>query len=67
MSIFPSGACRSQSEHVAFFLMDGSGYPQPSHLGKQGGSFQSQLGGCAAWSTNDPANPLQRFNDQGTI
>src|ERR1700688_1936764 len=66
LSIFPSHACGSQSEHVCFFLK-GSGDPQPSHLGKQGGSLQSQFGCCAAWSTNDPAKPLKRFNDHGTI
>ena len=60
MSMFPSYACGSQSEHVCFFLMDRSEGPQPSHHGQQDGSLHSQLGRCAAWSSHDPANPLQR-------
>jgi hypothetical protein len=58
LSIFRSYACGSQSEHVCFFLIDRSGDPQPSHLGQQGGSLQSEFRRCAAWSTNDPAKPL---------
>jgi hypothetical protein len=66
LSIFPS-YCRSQTEHVCFLLMDRPGNPHSSHLGQQGGPLQSQFGRCAAWSANDPAKPLQRFNDQDTI
>src|SRR6266478_7707196 len=67
LSIFRSYACGSQSEHVCFFLMDRSGDPQPSHLGQQGGSLQSQFGRGTAWSTNDPSGLLKRFHNQSAI
>jgi hypothetical protein len=50
-----------------FLRMDRSENPQPSHLGKQCGSFQSQFHRSAAWSTNDPADLLQCFHNQGAI
>jgi hypothetical protein len=40
------------------FVMDRSGDPQPSHLGQQGGSLQSEFRRGAMWSTNDPADLL---------
>jgi hypothetical protein len=49
------------------FLIDRPRDIQPSHLSQQRGSFQSQFRRCAAWSTNDPANPLQCFHNQSTI
>ena len=63
--MFPSYACGSQSEHVCFFLMDRSGDCQPSHLGQQSGSLQSELRRCAARSPDDPAGLLECFQDQG--
>jgi hypothetical protein len=50
-----------------FFLMDRSGDPQPSHLGQQRGSLQSEFRRCATWSTNGPGGLLQRFHNQSAI
>src|ERR1700722_14564371 len=63
LSILPSYGLGCYTKAVCSFLMNRSGNPQPSHLGKQCGSFQSQFRRSAAWSTNDPADPLQYFDN----
>jgi hypothetical protein len=67
LSIFPSYGLGCYTAPRLSFRMDRSGNPKPSHLGKQCGSFQSQFRRSAAWSTNDPADLLQYFHNQGAI
>jgi hypothetical protein len=49
--------------HVCSFLRDRPGDTQPSHLGNQRGSFQSQFRRCAVRSTDDPAGLLKCFQN----
>src|SRR6202040_1271416 len=67
LSIFPSYGLGCYTATACSFLMDRSGNPQPSHLGKQRGSFQSQFGRCAPRSANDPSGLLKCFHNQSTI
>jgi hypothetical protein len=64
--------CRSRSnafksehpchaEHVCFFLRDRPGETQPSHLGNQRGSFQSQFCRRAVRSTDGSNRPAEVF------
>src|SRR6266478_2578329 len=55
------------SGNAGSFLRDRPRDTQPSHLGKQRRSFQSQFGRCAAWSTDDPANLLKCVHNQSAI
>src|SRR6266853_1249112 len=64
LSILPSYGLRCYTAPVCSLLMDRSENPQPSHLGKQCGSFQSQCSRRTARSTYDPAGLLKRFHDQ---
>src|SRR5258705_12470901 len=67
VSIFPSYGLGCHNKPVCSFLRDGSRDPESFHFGKQCGSFQSEFRGCAARSTNDPADLLQRFHNQSAI
>src|ERR1700758_514028 len=67
LSIFPSYGLGCHTARVNSLLIDRPRNPQPSHLGKQRGSFQPQFGRSAAWPTDDPAGLLQRFHNQSTI
>src|SRR5216684_6047928 len=67
LSIFPSYGLRCYTAPVCSLLMDRSENPQPSHLGKQCDSFQSEFRRCAAWPTDDPAGMLKCFHNQTAI
>src|SRR5882724_875910 len=67
LSTLPSYGLRCYTAPVYSLLKDRSENPQPSHLGKHCGSFQSQFRRCAARSTDDPAGLLQHFHNQGAI
>ncbi len=58
---------RCHAEHVCSFLRDRPRDAQPSHLGQQRGSFQSQFRRCSAWPTDDPADLLKCFQNQTAI
>jgi len=57
----------SDPGNAGSFLRDRPRDTQPSHLGKQRGSFQSQFRRRAAWPTNDPAGLLKCFQNQSAI
>ena len=67
LSTLPSYGLRCYTAPVYSLLKDRSENPQPSHLGQQRGSFQSEFRRCAARSTYDPPGLLQRFHNESAI
>ena len=73
----PCAAARTTLQNLGIFLRNSRNAgsiprdrprdPQPSHPGKQRGSFQSQFRRCALWSTDDPAGLLKCFQKQSAI
>jgi hypothetical protein len=60
LAIFFAYGFRCHADHFGSLLSNRSRDSQPSHPGKQRGSFQAQFGHRTVWSTYYPAKPFER-------